>query len=75
MVNAEPGAVPFAVSFDPAGHLVVAEAGPMRVATFDLDRDGTLTPLNTVATGAARHLLDRPAGGYFYASNAGSATR
>ena len=25
VVNAEPGAVPFGVTFDPAGHLVVAE--------------------------------------------------
>ena len=27
MVNAEPGAVPFAVTFDPSGHLVVTDAG------------------------------------------------
>lgn len=29
-VNHEPGAVPFAVTFDPAGHLDVADAGPER---------------------------------------------
>ncbi len=30
VVNAEPGAVPFAVDFDAAGHLVVTEAGTQR---------------------------------------------
>ena len=33
-VNAEPGTVPFAISFDPFGHLVIAEAGPNALATF-----------------------------------------
>jgi len=27
-VNAEPGTVPFAIAFDPFGHLAIAEAGP-----------------------------------------------
>ena len=30
VVNSEPGTVPFAISFDPAGHLAIAEAGPAR---------------------------------------------
>ena len=41
-VNAEPGTVPFAIAFDPFGHLVIAEAGPNALATFDLSRNGTV---------------------------------
>ncbi len=37
VVNSEPGAVPFAISFDAAGHLVIAEAGTNALATFTLD--------------------------------------
>ena len=37
-MNTEPGAVPFAVTFDTAGHLVVADAGPNAVATFTAAR-------------------------------------
>jgi hypothetical protein len=53
VVNAEPGAVPFAVSFDAAGHLVVAEAGPNALATFTLNPGGTVTPIEAVGTGQA----------------------
>jgi hypothetical protein len=34
VVNSEPGIVPFAMAFDPAGDLVIAEAGPNVLATF-----------------------------------------
>ena len=54
VVNAEPGTVPFGVSFDPAGNLVVAEAGPDdALATFRLARNGTVSLLATVLTGQA----------------------
>ena len=43
VVNAEPGAVPFAISFDAAGHLVIAEAGTNALATFALSPGGTVT--------------------------------
>ena len=33
-MNAEPGTVPFAIAFDPFGHLVIAEAGTNAVSTF-----------------------------------------
>ena len=33
-VNSEPGTVPFAISFDQFGHLVIAEAGTNAVSTF-----------------------------------------
>jgi DNA-binding beta-propeller fold protein YncE len=42
VVNADPGNVPFAVSFDAGGHLAVAEAGANAVATFTVRPDGTL---------------------------------
>lgn len=74
VVNREPGAVPFAVSFDSAGNLVVAEAGTNAVATFALASDGTVSMLHSVATGQAATCWVASAGPYFYASNAGSAS-
>jgi 6-phosphogluconolactonase (cycloisomerase 2 family) len=75
VVNAEPGAVPFGVTFDQAGHLVVAESSSTTpaVATFALNRNGTVTQLDLVPTGKAATCWIAPAGGFFYASNAGSA--
>jgi 6-phosphogluconolactonase (cycloisomerase 2 family) len=72
VVNADPDAVPFAVSFDAGGHLAVAEAGTGTVATFTVNRDGTLTLVDRVATGQLTTCWIAPAGTAFYASNAGS---
>jgi DNA-binding beta-propeller fold protein YncE len=72
VVNVEPGAVPFAVSFDATGNLVVAEAGPNALASFRLNADGTASPLHAVTTGQAATCWIAPAGSFFYASNAGS---
>jgi 6-phosphogluconolactonase (cycloisomerase 2 family) len=74
VVNAEPGAVPFAVTFDRIGNLVVTEAGTNAVATFDLHHDGTLAPLTAVATAQTATCWIVGANGQFYASNAGSAS-
>jgi 6-phosphogluconolactonase (cycloisomerase 2 family) len=74
VVNAEPGTVPFAVTFDPARHLVVSEAGTNSVATFDLHGDGTIAPLDAVATGQSATCWIATINGQFYASNAGSAS-
>ena len=74
VVNSEPGTVPFAVTFDSAGHLAVAEAGTNALATFSLAADGTATPLDAVGTGQAATCWVAPAQGYLYASNAGSAS-
>ena len=52
-VNSEPGTVPFAISFDQFGHLVIAEAGTNAVSTFQLAGNGTVNLLNRVATGQA----------------------
>jgi DNA-binding beta-propeller fold protein YncE len=74
VVNSEPGQVPFGVTFDPAGHLVVANAGPNSLSTYRLDRNGTVAEIDTVATTQAATCWVAPAGHFLYASNAGSAT-
>jgi DNA-binding beta-propeller fold protein YncE len=73
-VNALPGDVPFDVAFDPAGHVVLTEAGPNAVATFTLSRGGRLTQLAVADTGQMATCWVVRAGGYFYLSNAGSGT-
>jgi 6-phosphogluconolactonase (cycloisomerase 2 family) len=73
VVNAEPGTVPFAISFDRYGHLVIAEAGTNALATFALAPRGTLSLLDTVPTGAAATCWVAPAGSFLFASDAGSA--
>jgi 6-phosphogluconolactonase (cycloisomerase 2 family) len=74
VVNADPGAVPFAITFDPAGHLVIADAGTNALSTFALGPDGTVTPLDTVGTGQSATCWVAADGGLLFASNAGSAT-
>jgi 6-phosphogluconolactonase (cycloisomerase 2 family) len=71
-VNSLPGAVPFAVAFDQAGHTVLAEAGPSAIATFTLSRDGELTQLDAADTGQMATCWVVRAGQYLYTSNAGS---
>jgi 6-phosphogluconolactonase (cycloisomerase 2 family) len=73
-VTSLPGAVPFAVAFDRAGRLVVAEAGPNAVATFTVQASGTLTAVGNVATGQAATCWIAGNGRVFWASNAGSGT-
>ena len=38
VVNAVPGTVPFGITFDQAGHLVIADAGTNALATYSLAR-------------------------------------
>jgi DNA-binding beta-propeller fold protein YncE len=73
-VTTLPGAVPFAVAFDAAGHLDVAEAGPNAAATFRLNGDGSLTALDSSLTGEAATCWIVPVDGKLYLSNAGSGT-
>jgi len=70
--NVEPGAVPFAVTFDAGGHLVVAEAGTNAVATFSIRPNGTLALVAQAATGQAATCWIAGSGSSFFASNAGS---
>jgi DNA-binding beta-propeller fold protein YncE len=72
VVNVEPGTVPFAVSFDGEGNLVVAEAGTNSLATYSVNANDTVTLLDRVATGQAATCWVARSGSFFYASNAGS---
>jgi 6-phosphogluconolactonase (cycloisomerase 2 family) len=72
VVNAEPGTVPFAISFDQRGDLAIANAGTNALSTFRLNSDGTVTSLDTVLTGQAATCWVAPARGFLFASNAGS---
>ena len=72
-VNVEAGAVPFGVTFDANGDLVVAEAGPNALASFRLSPTGTLLPVTAVPTGQAATCWVVSDRGHYYASNAGSA--
>ncbi|MBO0813261.1 MAG: hypothetical protein J2P23_14625 [Microlunatus sp.] len=74
VINADPGGVPFAATFDSGGHLDLAEAGPNAVATFTVNADGTLTLVDRAATGQAATCWIARSGANFYASNAGSAS-
>lgn len=74
VVNSESGALPFAVSFDAAGNLVVAETGIGSVVTFSLSSQGVATELDAVATNQAATCWVAAVNGRFYASNAGSAS-
>ena len=73
VVNAAAGTVPFGISFDQAGHLVIADAGTNALATYALAADGTVTPIDSVGNSQAATCWVAPAGGFLYASNAGSA--
>jgi DNA-binding beta-propeller fold protein YncE len=73
VVNELPETVPFAMSFDPQGRLVLAEAAG-NVATFDVNGDGTLGAVDLQSTGGAATCWIVGIGSTFYASNTGSDT-
>jgi 6-phosphogluconolactonase (cycloisomerase 2 family) len=71
-LNPLPGAVPFAVTFDRQGHLLLSEAGPSALASFELREDGTIAQLDSVLTGGTSSCWVVRAGRRFYSSNTGS---
>jgi DNA-binding beta-propeller fold protein YncE len=73
VVNSEPGTVPFSISFDAYGHLVIAEAGPNALATFSLADSGSVSLIDAVPTGQSATCCVAPAGSFLFAGNAGSA--
>ena len=73
VVNSEPGTVPFGVTFDQEGNLVVAEAAGF-LTSFRLNENGTVTLLDAVATDQNATCWVTGCGRYFYTSNAGSAS-
>ncbi len=72
VINTEVGTVPFAITFDEDGHLVIAEAGPSALATFTLNRDGTITRLDSLASGQTGLCWVAPAGSLFFTGNTGA---
>lgn len=74
VVNNEPDAVPFAIAYDSSGNLVIAEAGPNALATFDLHANGKLTPLAQVGTGKSATCWVTPDNNHLFASDTGSAS-
>jgi 6-phosphogluconolactonase (cycloisomerase 2 family) len=74
VVNEEPGTVPFGFTFDRHGNLVVSEAGPSALASFQLAGDGHVLQLDQVATGQAATCWVVAAAGRFFTSNTGSAS-
>jgi 6-phosphogluconolactonase (cycloisomerase 2 family) len=74
VVRTEAGAVPFAVTYDAAGHLVVADAGTNAISTYSVSAAGSLTPLSVTPTGQAATCWVTSSGNLLVASNAGSGT-
>jgi 6-phosphogluconolactonase (cycloisomerase 2 family) len=74
VVTPDPGNVPFAVAFGPSGRLQVAEAGPNAIASFIVNRDGTLTFAGRVPTGQTATCWITRSGNHFYLGNAASGT-
>lgn len=72
MVNSEPGTVPFAFTFDPAGDLAITEAGPSALATFAVHSDGTIAQIEVVDTGQSAACWVTPVGEQLFTSNTGS---
>jgi 6-phosphogluconolactonase (cycloisomerase 2 family) len=74
VVNSEPGTVPFGIAFDQAGHLVIADSGTNALASYALSPDGTVTLIDSAASTQAATCWVARDGGFFFASNAGSAS-
>jgi 6-phosphogluconolactonase (cycloisomerase 2 family) len=71
-INELPGTVPFALSFDRQEHLLVTEAGPGSLASFELKENGTIAQLDVVTTGQKATCWIVSAGKRSFASNTGS---
>jgi 6-phosphogluconolactonase (cycloisomerase 2 family) len=72
VVNPEPGTVPFAVSFDQGGHLVVTDAGTNALSTYNLYPSGNVSLVDSLGNGQSATCWVASAQGFFYTSNAGS---
>jgi hypothetical protein len=72
VVNTLTGTVPFAVTFDRQEHLLVTEAGPGALASFELKENGTIAQLDVAATGQKAACWIVGAGRRFFTSNTGS---
>jgi 6-phosphogluconolactonase (cycloisomerase 2 family) len=75
VVNDSAGAVPFAITFDEAGRMLVAEAKESAVSTYAVHADGTLKVVQKSLPNGQNTLcwLER-AGDFFYGGNTGNST-
>jgi 6-phosphogluconolactonase (cycloisomerase 2 family) len=73
VVNPLPGTVPFAVTFDKQGHLILAESAGA-LADFELKEDGNIEQLDVVPSEQLATCWVVEARGQFYTSNPGSAS-
>jgi hypothetical protein len=73
-VKASATPVPFGFTFDPAGDLVVTEAGTSALTTYALHADGSLVALHSTTNGLAALCWVTKAGNHYFGANAGSAT-
>ena len=74
MRNVSATPVPFGISFDVGGQVMIAEAGSSDVSTYTLHANGTLTTVSSVSDSQAALCWIAPANGYFFGANAGSGT-
>lgn len=74
VVNSEPGAVPFAVSFTSDRQLQVVEAGSNSLASFVLSSSGSLALITSSPSGQTASCWVTRIGKRSYVSNAGSGT-
>ena len=72
VVNSVPGTVPFGITFDQAGHLVIADAGTNALATYSLSAHGAVTLIDSAGNSQTATCWVAPARGFLFASNAGS---
>jgi 6-phosphogluconolactonase (cycloisomerase 2 family) len=69
VINTVAGTVPFAITFDQVGHLVIAEAGPSALETFALNRNGTVSPIDSLASGQTGLCWVTADGNQFFTGN------
>ncbi|GAA1253724.1 hypothetical protein GCM10009665_50490 [Kitasatospora nipponensis] len=74
VVTTQPDTVPFGFVEHGEHDILLTQAGPNAVATVRIHGDGTATQLAAVATGQSATCWITAAGGFRYASNAGSST-
>ena len=73
-VNDSAGATPFGFAFDPAGRLIVSEAGASTASSYALANDGTLGAISSqipTLQGAACWVAVTPDGRFAYTGNGG----
>lgn len=71
-VNSEGSSIPFALTFDAAGNLLVAAPGAGALTSYSVASNGVISQIQSVAIGQAAPCWVVGTGSYFFVSNAGS---